>query len=376
MKDYYSFLDIDRNATQDDIKKAYKKLVMKHHPDRFPNAEEKKKAEMELKKIQEAYAVLSDEQKRKQYDSMGHDAYGQFGSQGGSSGGFDFNGEFDFQDILNSFFGGSGAGGSRSASGRVRGEDLRIQVEISLEEAFQGCKKTINIPKSHKCGTCKGDGIDHNKEVKTCQNCKGRGVFEARQLFFSFPQKCAYCAGQGKVYHPCKDCSGKGVINKKTDIDIEIPKGIMHGMDIKFPQQGNAGHKNGQNGDLFVNIKIKKNSIFSVEQSNLHLLMHISVTQAVLGTEIEVPTIDGEKVSIKVKPGTQSFDKISVAKKGMPMLGSSQRGDLILTVEVEIPSSLSKEQRELWELLAQKTESKKASGFWHSVSEYLKKRFM
>lgn len=373
-RDYYEVLGISKSANAAEIKNAFKKLTLQNHPDKFQDPKEKEEATHKFYEIKKAYDVLSDEEKRSQYDKMGHSAF-KARSEGGSGGGGFYEHNFssdDMQDIFSQFFGGFGSNFSEAFSqGKTRqGQDLSYEFEISLEEAFTGIKSKITIPRNVACSTCKGSCNDASDAGYTCPYCKGKGKIQA--IFFM--QECNHCFGEGKIFKKCKSCSGNGVVREKSLIDIEIPRGIMNDMQVKIHKQGNAGVKNAKNGDLYLVIKIKPNSVFKVKDNDLYVDIPLSLTQAVLGAKLEVPTIDGEKIIVDIKPGTNFNEKVKVSKKGMPFINNpNYRGDMFIVPQISVPKSLSKKEKELWELLAQ--EEKVDSSFFNKVSDYFKNRF-
>ena len=379
--DYYETLGVNRNASKDEIKSAYRKLAMKYHPDRNPGD---KSAETKFKDATEAYQILSDPNKKNSYDQFGHSA---FENMGGGQGGFSDFGGFDsgsFSDIFDDFFGdfmGSGRGrtGARRRSRGQRGSDLKINLEISLEESYTGKKTTFNINSSEKCETCSGSGAKPGSNPKTCGTCGGDGRVRSQQGFFTVQQTCPDCKGEGEVIgSPCKECSGFGTRKKKKTLSIQIPKGVDDGTRIRLAGKGEAGSKGGADGDLYVYIQVKKHELFQREEENIYYELPISLADASLGTSIEVPNIDGSKSKVKIPAGTQSGKQLRLRDKGMPMLRSGGYGDLYLQVKIETPVSLNKEQKELLEKFRDLEESKnnpenqsfikKAKKFWESIN--------
>jgi len=349
-KDYYDILGVTKKATPVEIKKAYRSLAMKYHPDRNQGD---KTAEAKFKEASEAYQVLSDPKKKSSYDQFGHSAFE--GGTGGP-GGFDFGG-FEsgaFSDIFDDFFGdfmGSGRGGSRSKKSRSnRGSDLKINLEITLEEAYLGKKQTINLSSNEKCEKCSGGGAEPGSKPKKCSTCNGHGKVRTQQGFFTLQQTCPDCGGDGEMLsNPCKDCGGSGIIKTKKNLSIQIPKGVDDGTQIRLSGKGDAGYRGGADGDLYAVITVQKHKIFQRSEENLYYKLPISMTDAALGTEIEVPTIDGGKAKVKIPAGTQNGKQLRLKEKGMPNLRSDNVGDLYLEVNVIVPENLSKDQKKLLE---------------------------
>jgi len=376
--DYYETLGINRNASKDEIKGAYRKLAMKYHPDRNPND---KNAETKFKNATEAYQILSDPNKKNNYDQFGHSAFENMNGGQGDFGGFDSG---SFSDIFDDFFGdfmGSGRGrtsGRKRARGQ-RGSDLKINLAISLEEAYQGKKTTFNINSTDKCETCGGSGAKPGSNPKICPTCGGAGRVRSQQGFFTVQQTCPDCRGEGEIVgSPCKDCNGFGTQKKKKTLSIQIPKGVDDGTRIRLSGKGEAGSKGGADGDLYVYIQVKTHDLFEREEENLYYELPISLANASLGTSIEVPNIDGSKSKVKIPAGTQSGKQLRLRDKGMPILRSGGYGDLYLQVKVETPVSLNKEQKELLEKFKDLEDSKnnpenqsflkKTKKFWDKIS--------
>jgi len=350
-KDYYDILGVTKKATPEEIKKAYRSLAMKYHPDRNQGD---KTAEGKFKEASQAYQVLSDPKKKSSYDQFGHSAFE--GGGAGGPGGFDFGG-FEsgaFSDIFDDFFGdfmGSGRGGRGSKKSRSnRGSDLKINLEITLEEAFLGKKQTINLSSNEKCEKCSGSGAEPGSKPKKCSTCDGHGKVRTQQGFFTLQQTCPDCGGEGEMLsNPCKDCKGSGATKTKKNLSIQIPKGVDDGTQIRLSGKGDAGYRGGSNGDLYVFITVEKHKIFQRSEENLYYKLPISMIDAALGTEIEVPTVDGGKSKVKIPAGTQSGKQFRLKGKGMPVIRGEHYGDLYLETNVIIPESLSKEQKDLLE---------------------------
>jgi molecular chaperone DnaJ len=349
-KDYYEILGASKSATQADLKKAYHKLAMEYHPDRRPNDTE---AEKKFKEINAAYDILKDEQKRAAYDQLGHDAFSQTAGRGGfnnqSSGHF----HGDINDIFGEFFGDFMGGGSRKrgpASTKIRGSDLKYNLTITLEEAFKGIEKNISFNTAIKCGDCNGTGIEGSGAVIQCNICNGRGVSRIQQGFFTLEQTCSKCNGSGTIIkNPCKKCNGIGRYASQKNLLVNIPSGIETNTKIRLIGEGEAGARDGSNGDLYIFVTIKPHEIYKVENSDLYCRLPISFLKAILGGEIEVPIIEGGKVSLKIPVGTQNGDQLRLKAKGMSKIRSSARGDMFAQIHIEIPKNLTKKQRELLE---------------------------
>ncbi len=349
-RDYYEILGVPRNASQEEIKKAFRKLARKYHPDinKSPEAQEK------FKEINEAYQVLSDPEKRKLYDMYGHSA---FEGSGQGARAQDFGGTIpDFEDILRDFFGGDfgfdfGSIFERATRGRrregrrpVRGEDIQKTIEISLEEAYRGITKEISVDRFVECDTCGGKGYDPSKGVRTCPTCHGTGQVVQRQFFITISQTCSTCGGEGVVYEPCRTCGGRGVVSRREKIKVRIPPGVDNGSRLVVEGKGHAGRYGGSEGDLYIFVKVRDHRIFERKGEDLIIDVNVSYPEAVLGTEIEVPTISGESVKVEIPPGSSHGDIVRVNGHGMPRLRGSGRGDLIVRVNIDVPkiSRLSK----------------------------------
>lgn len=368
-KDYYRILGVPRNATQEEIKVAFRKLALKYHPDRNPGNPE---AEAKFKEINEAYDVLSNEEKRRIYDSYGEE--GLKGSFGGSGfGGFETFRDFDdiFGDVFESFFGDIGSRTYRRR--RRRGEDLKYDIEITLEEAFSGAKKNFTYERLEVCDKCNGTGAEDKDSVKTCPTCGGRGRVQYSQGFFAFTQTCPRCKGEGKIItKPCKKCGGEGVINKQSTINVKIPSGVDNSTLLRISGGGDE-NKYGEAGDLYLEVKIKPHRFFEREKSDLIYNAFITVDIAALGGEIEVPLIEGGKTTVKIPPGTQHGKIFRIASKGMPYTNSKKRGDLLVKINIEIPKELTDEQKELFKKLGETfRKSQKKSGKDNSESFFKK----
>lgn len=339
-RDYYEVLGVNRDADEAAIKKAYRKLAMKYHPDRNPD---NKKAEEQFKEVKEAYEILSEADKRAAYDRFGH--AGVDPSMGGGGQGFEGGFADAFGDIFGDLFGGGRAGGGRSNV--YRGADLRYNLEISLEEAARGTEKTIRIPSAEECETCHGSGAKPGTQPKTCPTCNGHGQVRVQQGFFSIQQTCPKCHGSGKIIpEPCRDCGGAGRVKKHKTLEVKIPAGIDNGMRLRHGGHGEPGINGGPPGDLYVEIHIRKHAVFEREHDDLHCEMPISFSTAALGGEIEIPTLDGI-ARLKIPAETQSGKIFRLRGKGIKNVRNHAHGDLMCHVVVETPVKLTERQKEL-----------------------------
>lgn len=345
-RDYYDVLGIDSSATASEIKKAYRKLAIKYHPDKNPDDKE---AEEKFKELGEAYEVLSDEKKRATYDQYGHSAFDGGAGQGGGFGGFHDASDI-FSQVFGGAFGGGGfedffGGGRRKPSAKQPGSDLRYDLEITLEEASEGVDKSLEIEKLEPCTTCKATGSKSQSGSHECPTCRGTGVVTHQRGIFVQQVTCPDCHGSGqKITDPCPDCHGEGRRLQKTRITIHIPKGVDTGMRLRSSQNGEAGLRGGVAGDLFVFIHIKEHDIFERDGDELYCEVPLPFTTATLGGNLEVPTLQG-KSSIKIPPGTQGNTTFRLRGKGMPRLRLGGHGDLLVVVHVEVPSKLNAVQR-------------------------------
>lgn len=345
-QDYYATLGVARDASADDLKRAYRKLAMQYHPDRNPGD---KQAEARFKEVSEAYDVLKDDQKRGAYDRFGHAAFegGGGGGQGAGMGGFDFSAAGDLGDIFDQMFGMGRRGGNRPRSGA----DVRQAVEIDLADAFTGTKVNLRVPTRVKCESCEGSGsADKGQASTTCPSCQGAGKIRAQQGFFLIERTCPTCGGQGRVIrNPCRTCQGVGTMQRERSLQVAIPAGVEDGTRIRLSGEGEAGGTGAQNGDLYVHIAIKPHEFFQREQANILMRVPLRMTQAALGDEVEVPVIDGTRAKVKIPPGTQTGDQFRLRGKGFSVLRSAARGDMFIQVAVETPQNLTTKQRELLE---------------------------
>ncbi len=369
-RDYYEVLGLQKSASEDEIKKAFRKAAKENHPDLHPGDKE---AEARFKEINEAYEVLSDPDKKSRYDQFGFagvDPNFGAGAGGAYSGGF---GDFDLGDIFGNIFGGGFGGSARTRNSPMKGESIRQNVSISFEEAAFGCDKKITFNRVETCPDCGGSGCAPGSSPQTCPDCRGTGtVVTQRQTMFGVMQTqtdCPKCGGRGKIINdPCKKCRGLGNVRRQKSIDFSIPAGIDDGQTVSKRGEGHAGLNGGPNGDLLVSVSVRPHEYFTREGTSVLLTYPISVTQAILGAEVEVPTLDG-KVKYTIPEGTQSGTVFRLRGKGIPYLRSQdRRGDQFVTVFVEIPKGLTKEQRELVEKLAssmnEKTPNLKKKKFW------------
>ena len=349
-RDYYEVLGLSKGASDDEIKKAYRKLAKKYHPDMNPGD---KTAEAKFKEVNEAYSVLSDKDKRAKYDQFGHAGVDpNFGAGGGGFGGFDM-GDVDLGDLFGSFFGGGfggGFGGQQRANAPQRGESLRASLTISFEEAAFGCQKEIELNRTEQCQECRGSGCAAGTTAETCPDCRGTGTVRVQQrmgsMAFSSSAPCSRCRGTGRIIHtPCKSCGGTGSVRRSSRISVTIPAGIDDGQAVSLRGQGNAGKNGGPAGDLIVSIRVRPSAQFRRDGTTVLYEQPVSFVQAALGAELEIPTIDG-KVKYTLPAGTQSGTTFRLRGKGIPELRGRGRGDQYVTVRVQVPTSLNGEQRE------------------------------
>ena len=365
-RDYYEVLGVNKNATDDELKKAYRRLAKKYHPD--ANPDNKEEAEKNFKEVNEAYEVLSDKQKRQMYDQFGFDGPQNFGGgQGGGYysygsgfdgfGGFSDFGDFgDLGDIFSSFFGGGSSRG-RSSNGTRRGADLKVNLDITFEEAYLGVEKEISINRNAKCTSCNGSGAKRGTTAEKCSVCNGTG--KIKQIVTTpFGQMatqkiCTHCGGDGKVIkEPCPDCKGKGIVKKTIKLKVKIPEGIDEGQTIVLKGEGESGPNGGPNGDLYIVVHIKRHSIYSRKAEHVLCDIPITFTGAALGADIEIPMVDGTKEIYRIPEGTQTGTKFTIKNKGFKSVNGNWRGDFVFTVIVQTPKKLTKEQRELLNELA------------------------
>lgn len=347
-KDYYEVLGVQKGASDDELKKAYRKLAKECHPDLHPND---KAAEAKFKELGEAYAILSDKEKRARYDQFGHAGVDpNFGAGGGGFGGFDM-GDMDLGDLFGSFFGGGfGGGGSSRRNGPQRGESLRANVSITFEQAAFGCEKEISLSRTETCSDCAGSGAAAGTTAETCPDCRGSGVVRVTHgggaFSFSSTATCTRCGGKGKIIHsPCKTCNGNGAVRKQHNVKVTIPAGIDNGQAISLRGQGNAGKNGGPSGDLIVQISIAQHPQFSRQGTSVLYEHSISFFRAAMGGELEIPTIDG-KVKYTLPSGTQPGTTFRLKGKGIPVLNGRGRGDQYVSVSVQVPTNLTAAQKD------------------------------
>ncbi len=361
-KDYYEVLGVSKNATDDELKKAYRRLAKKYHPD--ANPDNKKEAEAKFKEVNEAYEVLSNSQKRKIYDQFGTadpsqgfgGAGGPFGGQGGyysyTTSGFD---GFDMGDIfgdLGDIFGFGGNRTSRKKNGPAKGTDLRYNMDLSFEDAYTGVTREFTITRDEKCDTCGGSGAKLGTKIETCSMCGGKGTVTQMQTTLLGQMRvqttCSNCHGTGKIIKEvCSNCYGKGTVRKQAKLNVKIPAGIDDGQTIVLRGEGEPGKNGGENGDIYITVHIKKHSIFTRQGDNIYCDIPITFTQATLGAELEIPLVIGGTEKYKIPEGTQSGTKFTIRDKGFTHINSGSKGNLIFTVQVQVPKRLTKEQREL-----------------------------
>ncbi len=374
-RDYYEVLGVIKSASPEEIKKAYRKLALKYHPDKNKGD---KTAEASFKEASEAYHVLSNKERKANYDQFGHAAFEGASGRGGFSN-FDFSSVFSdifgsdpFDDFFEGF-GGRRRGRRRSAD--YRGADLRYDLSISLEDAYNGKKQEVNFSSSDKCETCNGLGAEPGSKPISCSTCGGQGQVRSSQGFFTIQQTCSECSGSGEqISSPCKECRGIGRKQSRKKIVTNIPKGVDDGTRIRLSGKGEAGIKGGANGDLYIFVSVKNHNIFKRAEENLFFEFPISLADAALGTTVEVPTIDGGKAKVKIPAGTQNGKQFRLKGKGMPMMRNKYYGDLYIQAITEVPVSLTREQKSLLEQFKKLEDSKtnpimkdffeKAKRFW------------
>jgi len=364
-RDYYEVLGVERSCTEAELKASFRKLAMQFHPDRNPGNND---SEHKFKEINEAYDVLKDGDKRAAYDRFGHAAF-EHGGGGGHGFGSDFGSAFS--DIFEGIFGmGSQRGGS---GGRERGSDLRYNMEITLDEAFEGKTAQVRIPTSVTCESCSGTGAKAGTKPKTCATCAGAGKIRHAQGFFTLERTCPTCQGRGQVIEdPCKNCGGAGRVTRERMLSVNIPAGVEDGTRIRLAGEGEAGTRGGPPGDLYIFLSLAQHEFFQRDGADLHCRVPISMVTAALGGDFEVPSIDGSKAKVKVPAGTQTGRRFRLTGKGMPVLRSKQTGDMYVQVAVETPQNLSKKQRELlaeFHKLSSEDTQPEATGFFSRVKE-------
>ncbi|MBM3600039.1 MAG: molecular chaperone DnaJ [Alphaproteobacteria bacterium] len=365
--DFYELLGIERGANADDIKKAYRRMAMKYHPDHNPGDTA---AEHKFKEINEAYDVLKDDQKRAAYDRFGHAAFEGAAAGAGPGGrGFDF--ASGFADIFDEMFG--EFMGGRRGQGAGRGADLRYNLEISLEDAFKGKQAQIRVPTSAVCESCQGSGGERGAKPVTCQQCGGHGKVRAQQGFFTIERTCPVCSGAGRIIEkPCKGCGGAGRVRREKTLQVSIPAGVEDGTRIRLANEGEAGLRGAPAGDLYIFLTIQPHRFFQRDGANVYCRVPIPMTTAALGGAIEVPTLDGARARVTVPPGTQTGHQFRLKAKGMSVLRSPARGDLYIQATIETPQNLTKRQQELlkeFEAAGNDKTSPESAGFFAKVKE-------
>jgi molecular chaperone DnaJ len=368
-QDFYEILGVAKSATPDELKKAYRTLAMKHHPDRNPGD---KGAEQKFKEVNEAYDVLKDDQKRAAYDRFGHAAFEQGGGRG--PGDFGFSG--GFADIFDEMFGEFMGGGRRSqGGGPSRGSDLRYNLEITLEESFRGKQTTIRVQTLVACEQCRGSGAEAGSKPIACPTCHGRGRARVQQGFFTIERTCAACQGVGRVIdNPCKACGGQGRNRREKTLSVNIPPGVEDGTRIRLAGEGEVGIRGASTGDLYIFITVAPHRIFQRDGANIYCRVPLPMTTAALGGTIEVPTVDGSRTRVTVPAGTQSGHQFRLRSKGMTVLRSTARGDMFIEAIIETPVNLSKRQQELLREFDKAGESggthPESEGFFARVKEF------
>ena len=368
--DFYETLGVAREADEKALKSAYRKLAMQFHPDRNPDNAE---AEAKFKEVNEAYETLKDPQKRAAYDRFGHAAF-ENGGMGGGGGGFGAAGGFSdiFEDIFGEMMGGGRA--RRSSGGRERGADLRYNMEITLEEAYEGKTAQIHVPSSMTCEVCNGSGSKPGSDPVTCSTCGGAGRVRAASGFFSIERTCPTCNGRGQtIEDPCTNCHGQGRVTQERSLSVNIPAGIEDGTRIRLAGEGEAGFRGSPSGDLYIFISVKPHEFFQRDGADLYCKVPISMTKAALGGHFEVATMDGAYTRVKVPDGTQSGRQFRLKGKGMPVLRQAAMGDLYIQIVVETPQNLSKRQRELLEEfdeISAHENSPQSTGFFSRMKEF------
>ena len=370
--DFYQTLGVARDASADDLKKAYRKLAMQHHPDRNPND---KVAEARFKEVSEAYDVLKDGQKRAAYDRFGHSAFegGMGGGGGGGGGGFEGGLGDIFDQMFGDVMGRRGGGGARARAG----QDLRTQVEIDLVEAFSGTKTPIRIPTRVQCDACNGTGSENKAQAAdTCTTCGGAGKVRAQQGFFLVERSCPTCGGSGRVVrNPCRVCGGAGTVQRERSLQVQIPAGVEDNTRIRLAGEGEAGPQGTPPGDLYVHVSIRPHELFQREGALVFCRVPLRMSQAALGGDVEVPAIDGTRARVKIPAGTQTGEQFRLRGKGFSVYRSAARGDMIIQVSVETPQHLTKRQRELMEQFeteasGQAKHSPESEGFFAKVAKF------
>jgi len=370
-RDYYEVLGVNKGASDDELKKAYRREAKKYHPDLHPGDAE---AEAKFKEVNEAYGVLSDPEKKARYDQYGHAGVDSNFGGGGGFGGFD---GFDFGDIFSDIFG--GFGGGRRRNGPVRGQDVRQVIDITFEEAAFGCKKKLTLTQQEKCDTCGGSGAKPGTQSSTCSRCGGSGQVRTQTRtplgYMTNVTTCPQCGGKGTIINdPCRDCRGTGKVRKTKTIEIDIPAGIDNGQTMQLGGKGEPGERGGPNGDLLITVRVKPHQMFRRDGNNVYIDLPITFVEAALGATVKVPTLDG-LVEYDIPEGTQPGSIFRLRGKGIPYIRSKNRGDEFVTVDVEVPKGLSQKQKELlkeFEALSEGKNYKKQKSFLDKMRDLLK----
>jgi len=367
-EDFYKTLGVGKDADGEAIKKAYRKLAMKHHPDRNQGDE---KAEHAFKQVNEAYEILKDEEKRAAYDRFGHAAFEQGGPGGGGQGAGFGSG---FADIFDEMFGDFGMQGRRGGGNPGKGQDLRFNMEISLEDAFSGKKTDIKVPTSIACGDCSGSGAEGGAAPVTCTTCQGHGRVRSQSGFFTVERACPTCQGQGQmIKDPCRTCGGAGRVHKEKKLSVSIPAGVEDGTRIRLTEEGEAGLRGAPPGDLYIFLNIASHRLFQRDGADVYCRVPIPMTTATLGGNVEVPTVEGKLARISIPAGTPTGHQFRLKSKGMTILRSSARGDMFVQVNVETPVNLTKKQKELLKDFESEGDAQKTSpqshGFFDKVKD-------
>ncbi|WP_417513348.1 molecular chaperone DnaJ [Minwuia sp.] len=370
--DYYDLLGVERDADEATLKRAYRKKAMQYHPDRNPGDAQ---AEQTFKELSEAYDILRDPEKRAAYDRFGHAAFEQGGMGGRGASGADF--AHSFSDIFDDLFGEFMGGGRGRRGGPARGDDLRYNLEITLDDAFIGKQVQITIPAAKNCETCSGTGAKPGSAPVTCSGCQGAGKVRVQQGFFMIERTCPQCGGQGQVIQdPCGDCHGQGMIEEEKTLSVNVPPGVEEGTRIRLSGEGGAGARGGPPGDLYIFLTLAPHPIFERDGMNLYCRVPIPMTTAVLGGSVEVPSIDGGRTKVTIPAGTQSGKQFRLRSKGMPQLRGGAYGDLHIETQVEVPVNLTKRQKELMKEFAEeeasssRANSPETEGFMGKVKEF------
>jgi molecular chaperone DnaJ len=368
-KDYYEILGVTKNCDDKTLKSAFRKLAKEYHPDHNAG---KPEAEAKFKEISEAYERLKSPESRAAYDRYGHAAFDGGAGRGNYSGGFDGNFSSAFSDIFNDFFG-DFSNSTRTRETSNRGSDLRYNLEITLEEAYNGKSDTITVPMNAECSGCKGNGGENGEAPIVCPNCQGSGKTRASQGFFMIERSCTSCNGSGQiVVNPCRSCGGQGRVKKPKKLSINIPAGVEDGNRIRLSGQGEAGLRGGRTGDLYIFVSIKPHKFFQRDGSDLYCNIPVSMVTAALGGQIDIPTIDGSKLSVSIPEGSQNNKHLRLRGKGMPILRQKNFGDLHLQISVETPVNLNKKQKELLEEFQNISEEKNnpvSDGFFKKLRD-------